>query len=201
MELERLAVHASEAYDVRIDVFGFDRTIGLPPPTDYRDLPYTWRENYFTMDVASLERRLSSAQLIPGDIAESARSFFEDYEPSPVGFVSVDVDYYSSAKDAFSMFDGSDRFFLPRVYVYLDDIVGDLDQTIHNEFVGELRAVREFNAEHGAMKVAPIHGLCHKRPIAAPWNDSMYALHRFEHYEYSKYVGPPPETQLLPLAD
>ena len=64
--------------------------------------------------------------------------------------MSFDVDYYSSTVDLLRIFDAHEEFLLPRVYCYLDDIIGD-DWEIHCEYVGELLAIKEFKL-HGMNK-------------------------------------------------
>lgn len=200
VELRRMADKATEATGVQIDVYGFDRASGLPKPVDYRDLPYIWREGEFTMDRAALERKLEGrGKVILGDIEDTAEFFLDDEQPAPVGFVSVDVDFYSSSAAALQVFDGKDEHFLPRVFCYFDDTVGDHDQTLHNEFVGELRAIEEFNDGHELVKLTRINGLSHKRAVPAPWNDNIYVLHRFEHPDYGQYIGGPDAVTQLPL--
>ena len=100
------------------------------------------------MDVEKLEASLTTrAKLVLGDIRETVGAFLEAERPPPVGFVSLDVDYYSSAVAALGLFDAREEFLLPRIYCYLDDIIGD-DWEIMCEFVGELLAVKEFNEQH-----------------------------------------------------
>jgi hypothetical protein len=198
-ELQRMADLATEATGVEIDIYGFDSSVGLPKPTDYRDLPYTWRTGDFTMDVAALQARVPNAHLILGEIDETIQDFLAERTPAPIGFVSVDVDYYSSTVSALKLFQGRDEFFLPRVFCYFDDTVGDLDQTIHNDFVGELAAIREFNEDNERMKLGQINGLASKRVIPADWNELMYALHRFDHPDYATYIGDEDTETELPL--
>lgn len=199
LEMDKMARLATAATGVRIDVYGFDRAHGLPKPADFRDLPYIWREGDFVMDVDALRARVPEARLILGDIEDTVEKFFADHEPAPVGFVSIDVDLYSSTAAVLTLFQGKDDYFLPRVFCYLDDTVGDDDQILHNDFVGELSAIREFNDENDSMKLAPINGLRHKRPVPAPWNDNVYALHRFTHPLYNHYVGRWDSATELPL--
>ena len=78
---------------------------------------------------------------------------------------------------------------MPRVYCYFDDVLGD-DMEIHSRFVGELLAIEEFNSRAPDVKVAPIHGLAHKRRIAAAWNDQVYVSHAFTHPEYDTHIHP-----------
>jgi hypothetical protein len=199
VEMDRMARLATADTGVAIDVYGFDTGRGLPKPTDHRDLPYTWREGDFVMDEGALRARLPQAKLVLGHIQETVPGFLEAHDPAPIGFVSVDVDYYSSTAAALRLFDGDHRHFLPRVFCYLDDTVGDDDQVIHNDHVGELAAVRELNEANDAMKLSPINGLRHKRAVPAPWNDLIYVLHRFDHPDYGTYVGREHAETQLPL--
>ncbi len=198
-ELDRMARLATEATGVAIDIYGFDRGEGLPKPSDFRDLPYIWREGDFTMDVAALRNKVPRARLVLGDIEVTVPGFLESEKVAPIGFVSIDVDYYSSSAAALKLFRGSPEHFLPRVFCYLDDTVGDDDQIIHNEYVGELRAIAEFNETSATTKLAPVNGLSAKRALAAPWNDLIYVAHIFDHPDYSRYVGRPDSQTQLPL--
>ena len=198
IELEQIAREVAQAYDVEVQVYGFDRGMGLPEVTDYRDLPYTWRKGYFEMDVESLKSRLTDARLVIGDIDETLPTFTSTYGPAPLAFVAVDVDYYSSTVDALKVFDLDDKYLLPRVTCYFDDIVGE-DHVFQNKYVGELLAIEEFNVAHERQKIVPIHGLAAKRDLPAAWNDSMYAMHHFDHPLYDQYVGPDPDKQQLRL--
>lgn len=199
VQLNQMAALATAASGVQIDVYGFDTGAGLPKPTDHRDLPYIWREGDFVMDVDALKARLGEATLVLGNIEDTVGGFLDSAQPAPIGFVSIDVDFYSSTAAALQLFHGDHKYFLPRVFCYLDDTVGDDDQIIHNDYVGELSAIREFNEVSGAMKLAPINGLRHKRAVPAPWNDNIQALHRFDHPDYGRYVGKPDSQTQLPL--
>lgn len=199
VELDRMARLATEATGVTINIYGFDRGVGLPKPSDFRDLPYIWREGDFTMDVAALRTKVPAAQLVLGDIETTVPRFLESKQVPPIGFISIDVDYYSSSAAALKLFRGGPECFLPRVFCYLDDTVGDDDQIIHNEYVGELRAVAEFNETSANTKLAAVNGLSAKRPIAAPWNDLIYVAHIFDHPDYGRYVGRPESQTQLPL--
>ena len=91
-------------FGIEIDVFGFDTGAGLPPPKDYRDLPNLYRRAGFPMDQEKLRQRLKKARLIIGDVGEMIGGFIES-GPAPVGFVSIDVDLYTSTMAAFKLFD------------------------------------------------------------------------------------------------
>lgn len=186
--LERVAAAVETETGVKIDVYGFDTGKGMPPPTDPRDLPFAWTTGLFRMRPKALRAKLGRAKLILGDVASTVPKFLYRQYPAPVGFVSIDVDYYTSTVDALKLLDATSEFLLPRVFIYLDDAIGD-DLETHCEWVGELAAVREFNESHGRRKIGRINGLRHKRLIAACWNDVMYVMHAFDHPKYSTYIN------------
>jgi hypothetical protein len=196
--LEDVARLASRAYGVRIDVYGFDRAVGLPNSSDFRDLPYTWEEGFFAMDVVELQSKLREARLVLGDISDTVPTFIEEFDPAPIGFVAVDLDYYSSTVDALKIFNLPESYMLPRVLCYFDDIVGE-DHVLQNDFVGELLAIQEFNSDNSKTKISPVNGLDTKRDLPGSWNDSMFAMHRFDHPSYGTYVGPARREQQLAL--
>lgn len=198
-ELSRMARLATESTGVEIEIYGFDSSVGLPKPHDHRDLPYVWRAGDFVMDVEALQAKLPEVQLVLGEISETVEGFLTDHRPAPIGFVSIDVDYYTSTVSSLRLFDGEDEFFLPRVFLYFDDTVGDDDQVTHNEWVGELAAIREFNEAHPDQKLAQVNGLASKRVVPADWNELIYVLHRFDHPEYSTYIGREDSETQLPL--
>jgi hypothetical protein len=44
LNLEYQARQVEELLSIQIDIYGFDTGEGLPKPSDYRDLPYHWKE-------------------------------------------------------------------------------------------------------------------------------------------------------------
>jgi hypothetical protein len=199
LALERLAAEIGPTVGVRIAVHGFDSGQGLPAPRDYRDLPHVWGEGFYPMDAEALRRRLRGAELVLGDVAETIPAKLASGSLAPVGFVAFDLDYYSSTKDALRVFEGPPGSRLPRVYCYFDDITGP-ELACMNEYVGELLAINEFNAQHERMKLSPILHLQSEREKPAAWNHKIYALHDFAHPLYTRNVTPPArELRELPL--
>lgn len=190
LEMEDHSRQVTRNLGVGVRVFGFDLGTGLPSPEDYRDSPYWWKRDLFKMDIEALRSKLETATLILGNVEDTAYTFFDAYQPPPVGFISFDLDFYSSTVAAFRMLE-TDRLegFLPRTFCYFDDIVG-ADEELHSEFTGELLAIHEFNEKHRSRKLAKIHGLQHKRITPCPWADQMYVLHLFEHPHYSTSIRP-----------
>jgi len=188
LALERIADAVQHYLNVQVSVCGFDTGRGMPAPIDYRDLPYVWAEGFYSMDAGKLKAALKpSTRLVLGDIKTSLGR----WEPeAPVGFVAFDLDYYSSTKEALNLFNRGNDSLLPRVYSYFDDVMWP-PHALHNEWVGELCAIREFNETHQDRKLCPIHMFRYTRPRAASWNEQMYVLHDFNHPLYCSNITNP----------
>lgn len=185
--LEAAAGEVERLVGIRIDVIGMDTGRGLPPPEDYRDLPYCWAEGDFWIPPERIRARLKRAELVLGNVRETAPALLRRESLAPIGFISFDLDYYSSTRDAMVLIEAPPRLLLPRVFCYMDDAIGT-DRELHCDHVGELLAIREFNDAHAARKVCPIHGLARKREVPALWNDLMHVLHAFDHPFYTHRV-------------
>lgn len=185
--LEQIAARVSVLLGIEIHVYGFDTGAGLPPPTDFRDLPNLYAAGDYAMDVPALKQRLRSAKLILGPIAKTVPDFLAS-RPSPLGFISLDVDFYCSSVDALAVLDSNSTLLLPRVHLYLDDVLG-LTFGDHN---GERLAVAEFNAAHSDRKISAIYGLRHYLPWPLremQWADMMFMAHIFDHVKYGENDG------------
>lgn len=186
LAMEKIAKETADFFGISISVYGFDAGSGMPSPVDYRDLPHVWGEGFYRMDEASLRSRLSSAELFIGNVHNTIPNFVAGQHP-PIGFISFDLDYYSSTKAAFALFEGTDTTRLPRVYCYMDDIIWP-EYACHSEYVGELLAIKEFNDDHQTKKISRLHLLRHMRPRYFPWNDQIYVMHDFSHPLYCKNI-------------
>ena len=186
--MERHAEAIQAKTGIEVVVYGFDLGHGLPPPQDYRDMPYLFQPGWYTMDIAKLKARLKSARLVLGDVAETAREFTIREKPPPIGFAAFDLDYYSSTAAALKIFESDHRYLLPRIACYFDDIVGDVDWA-YNEFTGELLAINEFNAVHPSIKIARVSGLrFFKKWLPKAWHEQIFVAHLFEHADYGKPI-------------
>jgi len=187
LHLEDHAQQASKLFSVDIDIYGFDTAEGLPDLLDYRDLPYHWKKGLFKMDVPKLQARLKSAKLVLGDIRETAKDFFEEYDPAPIGAIAYDFDFYSSTVTALSMLNAGERYYLPRVFCYFDDIVGT-EIELYNDYTGERLAIDEFNQVHKNIKLGMPYYLC-SRKVVEPWYHQIRICHFFEHSRYNDFVS------------
>jgi hypothetical protein len=195
LAMEKHAADIKKKLGVDFEIYGFDTGAGLPPPEDYRDLPYHWKPGFFKMDPEALKGKLAISQLVLGDVRETCRDFFSSYRPAPIGCISFDLDYYSSTMNAFQLFEGGREFFLPRLMLYFDDVIGD-DTELYNDFTGELLAISDFNARSGERKIAPCRYLAAKNPLDV-WRHQIYSYHDFAHPLYNHFVSQ--EDQQLSL--
>ena len=197
LALERAAEIIESLFDVAIDVYGFDSGHGLPKPVDYRDLPHLWKESFYKMDEQKLKKRLRRSRLLIGPVDETVSQFLAS-KPAPVGFVSFDLDYYSSTTQAFKLLVAEHSRLMPRIHCYFDDVMG----LPHSEFTGERLAIREFNDRHQFRKIAPIQGLHYSLPVQyrhEPWPEQMFLCHLFDHPMYTHYDGTHKDRQSTQL--
>ncbi|MFJ3161311.1 class I SAM-dependent methyltransferase [Streptomyces kanasensis] len=183
-----LAEHAryyAAATGVAVRVVGFDSGAGMPAATDPRDIPYLFGPGYYTMDHDRLRARLGEAELVLGDLAETLPAYLtsraELLRHHPLGFVSLDLDYYSSTVTALEVFRRpAHEHLLPRVTCYLDDLPGTIEQ------IGEAAAIADFNADHPARPIGRVLGLRAFTPFDPPWADQIYVHHRLDHPDYAR---------------
>jgi hypothetical protein len=189
--LEALAGIVGEYFGVHIEVVGFDVGGGLPPPIDYRDGAHIWGEGFYRVDECAVRARIGEAELIIGSpIGETIRAFLERDGLAPVGFVAVNLDYYSLTSEALAALAASTTGGrLPRILMLFDDILFP-ERACQNKWVGERRAIREFNEAHAMKKVAQVPGLHWMRRHPAFWNETVHVLHDFEHPLYTTLITP-----------
>ncbi len=175
MQAEAAAIESETGIAIR--VFGFDMgPAGLPSFVgDFRDHPEEWREGDFAMDVSTLRSRLMErTTLVLGNIRETVPSFFERYQPPTIGFVSIDLDLYSSTRDALQIFRRPMTKMLWHTPMYFDDI----EFMFNHRFAGELLAISEFNIDSERVKIDRWYGVRSGRPFPErPYLDRMYVAH------------------------
>jgi len=171
-----IAKRLSTAYKIDYEIIGFDSGEGMPEPIDYKDHPEKYRKGDFPSLNLKQSKLPKKCKIIYGNIKDTLNEFMRDYEKngSEIGFVAIDVDYYSSAKDCLNIFCMHERNYLTRVVSYFDD-VNNLD---HNNYCGELLAIQEFNKENVMRKICKITQLRSWRIFKnAPYLDQMYFCH------------------------
>ncbi len=189
LSMERIAREVAEFFGVEIAVYGFDTGAGLPAPEDYRDLPHVWEGGFYEMDVDALRAKLTSAELVLGNVKDTIPDFLTREDVPPIGFVSLDLDYYTSTRDALQIFEGEAETRLPRTFCYFDDVIHP-ERAYYNDYTGELLAINEFNEASQTKKIAKIPNLSWLRRHPAAWNEQMYVFHDFEHPRYTQLITP-----------
>ncbi len=154
---------------------------------NYRDFPYYFNPGQFKMEVDQLRPALRLAEIVVGNVNDTCKTFFDKYNPAPIGCIFNDLDYYSSTKDSFNIFDADNRHFIPRVFMYFDDIIGD-NTWLSSEFTGELLAIEEFNLNNPSRKIAVNRAMRASYPDQW-WVNQIYIYHDFQHPRYNVFVA------------
>ncbi len=179
MNMTELGKRVTAETGVKIKVFGFDTGEGMPRPKDYRDHPEYYATGDFPMTNKQklLDALPEEAKIIFGDVRDTAKVAFDEIQ-SPIGFVSVDVDYYSSATDCLEILKGSPNAYLPYVVMYFDD----LEFLGHSPFAGEQLAIEEFNQSMDLRKINRYGFLAQNRVFSrAKWIRHMFVGQIFDH--------------------
>ena len=173
--LAEIASKLSKLYNIDYEVIGFDTGKGMPSPIDYRDHPEKYREGDCPPLNLDIEKLPSKTKVYYGEVSETLKNFDRDLaDGSKIGFVSIDVDFYSSTKDCLEVFTYKQSAYLSKTVVYLDDV----NNTDHNDYCGELLAVNEFNIRDIPRKIVKMAQLRNYRFFKnALWLDQMYYMH------------------------
>ncbi|HVT12587.1 MAG TPA: hypothetical protein VHE55_09985 [Fimbriimonadaceae bacterium] len=193
--LEWHARYIARRYPIKFEIYGFDSGTGLPEFCGVEDCPHKWQPGFFAMDVGRLRERLRIAELVLGDARETVPKFQESHSPTPIGAILFDLDLYSSTVAALRIFDTPPANFLPRVRCFFDDVLGDED-SLANDYIGERRAICEYNARPGDKRLAPVYHMRAKSWRRA-WYSRVFVHHWFTHPDYGRFIGQP--DQALPL--
>jgi hypothetical protein len=167
---------------VEFRLVGFDTGEGMPPPVDFRDHPELYKEGWFPMDREALVASLpANAEIRFGPVEQTVTAFAAELGPeAPLGFATLDVDFYSSSVGALRLFTGRPDAYLPYVTVYVDDLA----LPTHTRYAGELLAIREFNRDHELRKLDWDWNLRNTRLFkGAEWLTHMFKLHVLDHPE------------------
>ncbi len=176
-----LAPSVTRETGIEFRIVGFDTGRGLPSVQGYKDHPEIWSAGDFTTDDRDklLQRLGNRAEVIWGDIADTADAFSNAVDPSaPIGFISVDVDIYSATKSALRCLTNHPEKYNPAISMYFDDT----SFFFANEWSGELAAIAEFNQENSLRKIGRDRSLPGHRPVKAEsWYSKMYVCHILDH--------------------
>jgi hypothetical protein len=184
--LRDFAARVQKALGVEIEVYGFDTGAGLPEVTALEDLPYWFRPSQYRMDVAALQSKLYPAKLVLGNVADTVSGFCAQHNPAPIGAIFNDLDLYTSTRDSLKLFEQDPSRFLPRVFMYLDDVIGS-ELEMYSECNGQLLAISEFNRQQQAVHIGRNQNLLARND--ASYRYQIYYVHFLEHPNYRQYIG------------
>jgi hypothetical protein len=175
IELQKYSAVIERQTGIKIHVYGFDAGEGLPELIgDYRDHPDQWRIGDYKMDAEMLEKRLTDrTELRLGAIKDTVPQFVSQNK-IPVGFVSCDVDMYSSTTNVLQILSLANKNMLRRVFMYFDDI----NFVFNHRFAGELLAIDEFNSSNTLVKIDRWRGIRTSRVFSEDlWLHNMFIAH------------------------
>ena len=179
-ELTAYAEALRKQTGIDIHVVGFDTGMGLPPSSDYRDVPWLWQSGDFPSDIELLRRSIpAKTELVIGLIEETLPQWLSQRSHPPIGFVSVDVDYFSGSKAVLNALGNADpASLLPFVSFYFDDILRYLTP----RSTGEYAAITDFNSSHEWRKLDRDDWISEMRPFGERlWLRRMYSLCCLDH--------------------
>jgi hypothetical protein len=173
--LAHIANKLSKIYNIDYEVIGFDTGLGMPAPVDYKDHPEKYRTGDFPSLNLSENKLPKKTKIYYGEIKETVNLIKNYHERNfKIGFISIDVDYYSSTMSCLKSLTFDQSFYLSSTVLYFDDVYN----IEHNEFCGELLAINEFNQTNKYRKICKMTQLKDWRIFKnAVWLDQMYFLH------------------------
>ncbi|WP_349367886.1 hypothetical protein [Salinarimonas sp.] len=187
--MSRFAREVKRATGVAVECYGFDTGRGMPDPKGPQDLPYWFRSSQYKMDEDVLREKVPDATLVIGDVRDTVKSFLEDYKPAPIGVIFNDMDYLSSTSDSFYLFENRNNgieHFLPRIFMYFDDIIGSSVE-MYGPFNGQLAAINDFNSRSADAKIHLNQNLLPQAHLR--YRYQIYYAHLFDHPRYCEYLG------------
>ncbi|MBF0196282.1 MAG: hypothetical protein HQL32_01160, partial [Planctomycetes bacterium] len=113
---------------------------------------------------------------------------FLNSNPSPIGFISFDLDQYTSTVQAFELLKADPQLLLPRIHCHFDDIVG-FTFGHHN---GERLAISEFNDSFKNRQISKLFGAkfyVPKEEKDSLWVEKIYLTHIIDHALYNAHDG------------
>jgi hypothetical protein len=187
MSAESHIAEVMKLFPVEVELYGFDTGTGLPPLEDYRDYAHYFKPGQYVMDPATVRNKLKRGKLVLGNVKDTCKTFFSEFDPAPIGCIFHDLDFYSSTRDAFTLFEADSSHFLPRIFMYFDDIIGN-NTWLASEFAGESLAIEEYNEMQTTRKIAKNRAIPRDYPDQR-WKDQIYVHHDFAHPNYNTFVA------------
>lgn len=184
--LRDFAARVRQALGVEVEVYGFDTGAGLPEVTALEDLPYWFRTSLYRMDQAALQAKLNPAKLVLGNVADTVSTFFTQHNPAPVGAIFNDLTLYTSTRDSLKLLDQPVSRFLPRLFMYFDDVIGT-EIEMYSACNGQLLAISEFNRRQQAVHLGLNQNLLTRNDV--DYRYQVYYAHLRSHPLYRNFIA------------
>ena len=184
--LRDFAARVQQALGVEVEVYGFDTGAGLPEVTALEDLPYWFRTSLYRMDQAALQAKLQPAKLVLGNVADTVSTFFTQHNPAPVGAIFNDLTLYTSTRDSLKLLDQPVSRFLPRLFMYFDDVIGT-EIEMYSACNGQLLAISEFNRRQQAVHLGLNQNLLTRNDV--DYRYQVYYAHLRSHPLYRNFIA------------
>ncbi len=183
ISLENYKKKIEKFLDIKITIFGFCSSDGLPASDLKEDIKYLWKDGQFKTNKETLKKEIN-CKIFYGDIKDTVNDFLLT-NPKNISVIFFDMDYYSSTKKFLDQIDSLKDVLSPRVLLYFDDLYFDYNIT---EFNGEMLAINEFNYKNKNFKIGSyIDHICDFRfPLA---KNLLKTLHNFNHPNYNKFIA------------
>jgi hypothetical protein len=187
LEMERISLEIQKEIGVSIEIYGFDSMTGLPASSDPLDQVYFWPPGLFQISTETYLPKLNKSKIINGNVSQTVNTFIRECQPARIGFISFDLDYYSSTVEALKIFNAKDDYFLPRVECFMDD-TASFELLCASDFTGVLKAIQKFNADNQSPKIGIKRDVGRLRKLPGDWFQSIYVAHFLNHPQYNQSV-------------
>ena len=145
IDMEQHVKDIKEFINIEFNIFGFDYGKGLPKMKFHEaDRMQEWDVGDYSFKDKENLNSLKSAKIIWGNVNKTIKKFIKetDLTKAPIGFISNDLDYYTSTYKSFDLLKTKSINFIPRPILYFDDFFRS------SKYEGEYLAIEMFNKKN-----------------------------------------------------
>ena len=184
IDMEQHVEDIKKIINIDFNIFGFDYGKGLPKMEFHEaDRMQEWDVGDYTFGDKENLKSLKSAKIIWGNVNKTIKKFIKetDLSKAPIGFISNDLDYYTSTYKSFDLLKIKPVNFIPRPILYFDDFFRS------SKHEGEYWAIEIFNKKN-KKKISEI--LEFTEQLSMFWTKWTYLATRFRYlidFKHPKY--------------
>jgi hypothetical protein len=145
IDMEQHVKDIKEFINIEFDIFGFDYGKGLPKMKFHEaDRMQEWDIGDYRFENKENLNSLKNAKIIWGNVNKTVKKFIKetDLTKAPIGFISNDLDYYTSTYKSFDLLKTKPSNFIARPILYFDDFFRS------SKYEGEYLAIEMFNKKN-----------------------------------------------------